>query len=457
MKTYIKILAAAGLMLTSGAVLTAQNTNSGYFLDGYNYRYQMNPSFGNDMNFVSIPGIGNINFAMRGNLNLKDVIFNENGKTVLFTNPNVPNSFLNDLHKNNKLTSDIKLNILSGGFKAWGGYNTVSINARAAFQAGLPKSLFQLAKEGVTNATYDLSGIGANARGYVELGFNHSRDIKEVPGLRVGAAVKFNLGIADFQAKTKKAELALGENEWTATTDATINSNIGGVRFKTKYNDDGTPYVSGLESGDGSIGVNGFGMSFDLGANYQWKDFNFSLALIDLGWISYSKTMQASTNGERTFTTDAFTFNANDEADNSFSYEWKNMRDDLEKLYQLTDNGNVGSRAVSTGPGLNIGIDYALPMYRRLHFGILSSTRFIPDYTWTEVRISANVNPVDCFSATANFAAGTYGCAFGWLLNFNHRYFNIFLGMDNTFGKLAKQGIPLNSNASVNFGINIPF
>ena len=29
--------------------------------------------------------------------------------------------------------------------------------------------------------------------------------------------------------------------------------------------------------------------------------------------------------------------------------------------------------------------------------------------------------------------------------------------MDNTLGKLARQGIPLNSNASVNLGINFPF
>ena len=29
--------------------------------------------------------------------------------------------------------------------------------------------------------------------------------------------------------------------------------------------------------------------------------------------------------------------------------------------------------------------------------------------------------------------------------------------MDQTMGRLAKQGIPLNSNAQVNFGLNFPF
>jgi hypothetical protein len=35
--------------------------------------------------------------------------------------------------------------------------------------------------------------------------------------------------------------------------------------------------------------------------------------------------------------------------------------------------------------------------------------------------------------------------------------FNMFIGMDHTLGKLAKQGIPLSSNAEFSMGINFPF
>lgn len=209
--------------------------------------------------------------------------------------------------------------------------------------------------------------------------------------------------------------------------------------------------------GDGSIGPNGFGMAFDLGATYKWRDFNFSLGFLDLGWISYFDTKQASTNGMRNISTDKYIFNANEDAANSFESEWDRMSDDLADLYQLSDNGNIGTRNVTLGATMNVGVDYALPYYRRLHFGLLSSSRFQKDFTWTEVRVSANVCPVDCFSADANVAFGTFGASFGWLLNFNHKGFNIFLGMDHTLGKLAKQGIPLNSNGSLNFGMNIPF
>lgn len=457
MKTNIRLI-MAGAILASAAGLQAQNTNSGYFLDGYNYRYQMNPAFGNQMDFVSIPAIGNINMAMRGNLHLTDIFHVVDGKTVLFTNPAVSSSFLGDLHSVNKLGADMKINLLSGGFKMWGGYNTVSINARADVHAGIPRTFFELAKEGLSNRTYDIRDLSASAMGYAEIAFNHSRDIKQVPGLRAGAAVKFLIGIANFEAKFREADLTLGEDAWTATTNADIYANLGKLQYETKTNHEGREYVSGINmDGDGSIGANGFGMSFDLGASYKWRDFNFSLGLLDMGWISYFDTKHASTNGRRTFTSSEYIFNANENVGNSFENEWDRLSDDLGELYQLSDNGNTGTRNVGLATTLNVGVDYTLPYYRRLHFGLLNSSRFAGDFTWTEVRISANVNPVDCFSADANVAFGTFGTSFGWLLNFNHRWFNIFLGMDHTLGKLSKEGIPLNSNASVNFGISIPF
>ncbi len=451
-------MAACATIAVGGALASAQNTNSGYFVEGYNYRYQMNPAYGNDMNFVSFPVLGNLDIAMRGNLHVSDLFHVVDGRTVLFTNPEVSSSFLNDLSSTSKLGADMKINILSGGFKAWGGYNTVSINARADMHLGIPKTLFELAKEGLSNRTYDISNFNASVMGYAEIALNHSRDIPQVPGLRAGAAVKFLIGVANLQADLKQADLTLGEDAWSGTTNADIYANIGGFQYETDIKDDGRQYVSGMNmDGDGSIGPNGFGMAFDLGANYKWRDFNFSLGVLDLGWISWFDTMHASTNGARSVSTDKYIFNANDNADNSFENEWDDLSDDLAELYQLTDNGNTGTRSVGLGATLNVGVEYELPYYRRLHFGLLSSSRFQSNFTWSEVRISANVNPVDCFAADVNVAFGTFGASFGWMLNFNHRWANIFIGMDHTLGKLSKEGIPLNSNASVNFGLNIPF
>ena len=65
--------------------------------------------------------------------------------------------------------------------------------------------------------------------------------------------------------------------------------------------------------------------------------------------------------------------------------------------------------------------------------------------------------PVKCFDASVNMSAGTFGVGFGWLLNFHTTGFNFFIGMDRTMAKVTKQFVPLNSNASVNIGMNFPF
>lgn len=146
MKKIIRTLIFGG-MVAAAMGATAQNTTSGYFLDNYNYRYQMNPAFGNDRNFVSMPALGNLNLAVRGNLHLSSVIYNLDGRTVLFTNPGIGvDEAMKKFKNKNRIGSDIKVNILSGGWGAWGGYNTVSINARANVGAIVPKSLFSLIK-----------------------------------------------------------------------------------------------------------------------------------------------------------------------------------------------------------------------------------------------------------------------------------------------------------------------
>lgn len=457
---YIKVMAVAGLTAAAAFAASAQDTFTGYFLDNYTYRYQMNPAMGNNSNFVSMPVAGNINVGMHGNFGISSVFYNRGGRTVLFTNPQVSVSEAMDGFKDvNRIGARLKLNLLSGGFKAWGGYNTVSINARADIEAHLPKALFSLVKEGVSNRSYSIKDVRAQALGYAEIQFGHSRDIIQVPGLRVGANLKFLIGVASAQLDLQEAELQLGQDAWRARTNGDIKVNLGGFRYKTDVTDDGRPYVSGMDmKGDGSVGPNGFGLAFDLGATYEWRDFTFSLAFNDLGFINFSKTQLASTDGIREFNSDSFIFSPDDDAENSFDNEWDNMRDGLENLYQLSDKGEDGGNTRGLGAIMNVGVDYKLPYYRRLHFGLLNTTIINGPYTSTEFRISATVAPVDILSASVNMVAGTYGVGFGWMANLSlKKGFNFFIGMDRTPGKLAKQGIPLNSNMDVNLGINFPF
>ncbi len=454
MNKYIKTaILSATVVLSFGAV--AQNTNSAYFTEGYTHRYQLNPAFANEKNFVAIPAIGNANAAMRGTIGLDNIFYNVNGKTTMFMNPAVDASFLNDINDVSRLAGDVNINLLSAGFKAFNGYNTVSINVRGNINSRIPKTLFSFLKEGIENKTYDISDFDVHTDMYGEIVLGHSHQLDKK--WRVGGALKFILGGANIDAEFEKAELALGQDAWSAVTNARIQASVKGLEYQHAINKDtGHEYVDGMDI-DG-FGLNGFGMALDLGAEFKPNnDWAFSAALLDFGFISWSNNMVASTGGDRNFVTSAYSFNVDDEATNNFSDEWDLMMDDISALYELNDEGDAGSRTTMLGATLNLGAEYTLPAYRKLKFGLLNSTRIQGEYSWTEFRLSANINPVKPFSAGANFAVGTYGCSFGWLMNVNVTGFNMFLGMDHFMGKLTKQGLPLSSNASVNMGINIPF
>lgn len=444
------------------ATATAQNTQSGYFVDDYTYRFQMNPAIGNSHNFVSMPGLGNVNVAMDGNLGINNVLFDVNGRTSLFLNPGVSvEQVMDGLHDSNRVGADVKLSVLSSGFKAWGGYNTVSVNARVGADVRIPKALFSLLKEGVQNSTYDISNVRARATSYAEIALGHSHDIS--PEWRVGATLKFLVGIGDMDARFHDARLTLGTDDWSIVADADMHASVKGLSYKTDIYTDKTDgkerrYVSGIAV-DG-FGPNGFGLGLDLGAIYKpaaLPAWEFSASVLDLGFVSWGYDMVASTNGVKTFNTSRYTFSASENDPNSFSDEWDKVSDDISAIYQLDDMGDLGSRTTSLAATVNVGAKFTLPVYKPLSFGLLNTTRINGDFSWTDFRLSANIAPCRVFSGSVNMSAGTFGVGFGWMANLHVTGFNLFLGMDRTLGRLAKQGVPLSSNGQVNMGINFLF
>lgn len=453
MKNFNRILAAAVLMGV-GATAAAQNSYSGYFLDGYTYRFQMNPAFGNEKNFVSMPVLGNMNISLNSDISLSSLVYNVNGKTVLFTHPEISVAeVLKGFKDVNDVAADVKLGLMSAGFKAFGGYNTISLNLRANASVGLPKTMISLMKEGISNSNYDLSDLNIGVGSYAEISLGHSHDIEAVPGLRVGANLKFLLGLAYAESDIRQASLDLGEDSWKAATDADIYFRAFGAKFSTDVNDEGRGYVSGLDFDGAGFSPAGFGMAIDLGAVYKFRDFTFSAAVNDLGFINYGNVLMASTDGVHNFSTDSFVFDIND--DESASLD--DMMDDLAALYEFKDKGVIGNRKGHLDATVNVGVDYALPVCRNLHFGLLNTTVFRGGYTCNTLRLSANVAPVNFFSANVNAAVGTFGPEVGWMLSFHTTGFNFFVGMDRMFGKLTNIGIPVNPNAHMNLGINFLF
>lgn len=414
----------------------------------------MNPAMDNRLNYVGFPGLGNVSMSVNGNLNVKDIVYPYNGKTVLFTNPNISaNKVLENLHDKNNFSISGNVNLLQVGFKAFGGYNNVAINARTFGSVVLPKSIFSLLKEGVGNNTYEIKDVNVKVAAYAEIALNHSRDINWVPGLRAGVSLKFLLPFGFAEANFDELTLELGENNWKARSNANMRIGMNGMKYKTEINDrTNNRYVSGVDADDYKFGVNGFGFALDLGATYKWNDYTFSLALTDLGVISVNSVQEASTNGTKYFETENHVIGVGDHGES-----WDKLVDDLSPLYELSDNGNIGSASIGVQGKLRAGVDYKFALYDKLHFGLMNTTCFSSIFPSTEFRISANVEPIKGIAASVSAAAGTYGANYGFLLSLGNKGFNFLLGMDYAALKMDKHGIPLSSNCDFHMGINFPF
>ena len=144
MNKIYKHLVAASLLMTGGTAM-AQTLNSAYFTDDYKFRHDMNPAFENKQNYITIPALGNINVNLQGNFGYQDIVLNnpmygqEAGakKMTSFMNPYISaDEALKGFSKsNNRIQGDVGISILSAGFKGFGGYNTIEVNAKASFGA----------------------------------------------------------------------------------------------------------------------------------------------------------------------------------------------------------------------------------------------------------------------------------------------------------------------------------
>lgn len=459
--------AAAALMLAVAGGAMAQGLNSAYFTDDYKFRHDMNPAFGNEQNYVSIPALGNVSVNLHGNFGYKDVVMDNpmypntsDKKMTTFMNPYISaGTALDGFSKgNNRIVGDVGLVLLSGGFKAFGGYNTIEISSKTSFGVSLPYELFEFAKN-TGNKTYDIGDVNAHAMSYAELAFGHSRQINEK--LRVGAKLKFlfGLGRADLKLQNIKADLA-SNDKWTVSGQATADVSMKGFMYKSEtkeYNDPNKGEYDKVNDIDvDGFGLGGFGMAVDLGAVYQInEDWRVSASVLDLGFISWSENAQA-VNRSESFEFDGFhDISVNDGSGVSFDDQADNYGDQITDFINLKDNGNKGGRTTGIGATVNVGAEYNLSVYRKLTFGLLSSTRIKGAYTWTEGRLSANWKPLNWLDGGINFAVNSFTASMGWVLNIHPKGYNFFVGMDHLLGQTSKEFIPLSSNASINIGMSV--
>lgn len=467
MKTIIRNVALATILLSSATLsLQAQSLRTGYFSDSYLFRHQMNPALANEDGYVSMPVLGNIQLDLGMNFGVKDFIYTKpNGGLTTFMNGDVVSTskFANSLKDQQKLNLNFDMSILSVGFNAWNGYNTIDLGMHARAGAVLSKDLFLFMKN-ISDSRYDLGDIKANGMGWADLALGHSHQINE--NLRVGGKMKFLFGLMYADADFSGTYADINGNSWDVNMNGEVNIAAGG-----KMKADKQGQMDGYD--DFAPGMNGFGMAFDLGATYDMKDLVYGLklsaAVTDLGWISWDCAQAVANNNKFRF--DGFNSlkmhggegtvsnGQSGYTDGTIDEQWKRIEDDLENLTKFDVKNQSVKSVKGLGATVTVGAEYEIPAYKKVSFGALYTQRFSEAYGYAEGRLTANYAPSHIFDMAISGCASTYGASFGALLNLHVTGFNIFAGIDRLYcGSVNSDMIPLeNGSMNFSFGINFPF
>lgn len=465
MKAIYKSLAVLALA-TTAVTANAQEFRTSYFMQTVNLRHQMNPAL-LDSTYVTAL-VGGINVGTTGNIGVKNFIYKLDGNPqydlTTFMSPTVSSGeFLGDLNDKNRLDLYINYNIFSYAFRAFKGVNVVEMNLRSNTNVSLPYELFEFMKTAGAKEHYSLEDIGARTQNYMELALGHSHKIND--RLTIGAKAKLLFGFAYADLTVNKLDLTMTGDKWAIDGDARLKASVFGTQFEYKENTadktydapDGRKRVDGLDDIDG--GASGFGLAFDLGATYKvTDDLTVSASVTDLGFISWSKTQQASSAGQWEF--DGFNniyAGSHGVGSQKLGDQFEDMGDDLEELFSVYDDGET-TTTQALAATVNVGAEYTLPAYRPLRFGFLYTGRIHGLYSYHQAQLSAIVCPVKWFEATVNTAVTSTGMTFGGALSLKAKHFDFYIGADRFFGKLAKGcGLPVNKcNSNLTLGMTIP-
>ena len=458
MKKLFIIITAA--VLCSFSAYAQHNHRTGYFLDGYTYKYKINPAFGADRGYLAIPVAGFTSVSLETPLKLSGLLYptGNNGELVTFLSPSVPvEDVMKAVKPKNPINVNTDISVISFGFNTKKSFHTLDLSVKADARLNVPGALFSWAKE--TADVLDMSKLGVNADARLELSYGYSRSI--LKNARFGFRIKLLAGLAKAQYMMDKLMLTTAQDKWTVESAGsgyfaaplplvTEGSDrlLTGVELPSDYN----------EIIDRVLSAPNLGAAIDLGFSIDvLKYLTLSASITDLGVMSWNNAYMLGS-PDKPWTYDGFEGIGNEQMD------WEQQFGALgEELLDL-----VYPRVMSEGVKklemlsmtAHVGVEVRMPFWQRLSVGALGSARIDGPYSWYEGRASVNCALFRWFSFSGSYAYSTFGESYGAALNFHPKGLNLFVGIDSfkPLLNVTKQYIPIDSfNTNATVGLNIAF
>ena len=455
-----RIFSALFVLFMTVPMLAQHNHRTGYFLDGYTYKYKINPAFGSDRGYLAIPVTGFSSLAVESPLQLSYLLYptGNDGELVTFLSPTVSaQDVMSRVNKMNPININADISVFSLGFNAGKSFHTLDISLKADARVNVPGALFSWVKESAD--VLDMSKLGLNADARVELSYGYSRSIL-YDKARFGARVKMLAGLAKANYSMDKLKLTPSQDAWTVES-----AGNGYLAAPLSLMTDGPDQrISGIEVPDyealfeNVMADRNLGAAIDLGFTIDLvKYLTVSASITDLGFMSWNNAYILGSPDEP-WSYDGFEGIGNEELD--LGEQFGVMGEELLDLVYPRVISEATKKVEMLAMTAHLGVEFRMPFWQRLSVGALGSARFDGPYSWYEGRASINCALLRFFSFSGSYAYSNFGESYGAAVNFHPNGLNLFVGVDSfkPLMNMTRQYVPIDSfNTNLTFGLDIAF
>ena len=427
--------------------LSAQNFQSGYFLEGYHLAYRQNPAFTDSTAFrtgiLSLAGA-----TSRSNIGISDIFYPYEDHLVTALNKHIPAKTVMDHFpaQGARVNLNLDFGVFATGFKRGNVYHTVDVTLKYAGQIRIPYDYISLLKEGVTNKDFfNLTGIDAGIDNYLELAYGQSRQWGK---LKYGIRVKPLIGLGHGRFRGRDVTLDASGKGWTQDIHADIEI-AGGLVTWSEYEKDKTRInIGSLGLNRYKLGFGGLGLALDLGVEYPLtKNLTLSASVLDAGGIKWLDKVYAKSDAN-------YRYDPSEDIDSDSKLQpLEDIRDAFDFHIQEKKANTFEVLPVS----LNVGAKYKMPFNENISAAILYTYKPYRFFGYNEVRLFGCWMPLSWLSLDLSGARHNFGWSFGGAFDVHAPGFNIFWGIDSYSFRVTPQLIPIDkSNIGMTFGVSFP-
>ena len=448
------------VFILASVSLSAQNLRTGYFLDGYSYRYQFNPALQGDRGFLAIPIFSRIGVGVESSIGLRDYLYpTSSGTLATFLHPEISNDVvMRNLGNRTIANTNFDLNVLAFGFRVKKSYHTFDVSLKGNMDITLPGDVFRFMKVGGSdgNAVYDFSDLSLSSDAYAQVAYGFSR--RFLDKFNVGIRLKGLMGIESMRTKIKDLSLKMDGDQWMVKAEGNAMFSSIPASLATGEDDITIEHLMSL------VQKPNIGFAVDLGVSVDLlKYLTLSASIVDLGLISWNNVATYRLSNEP-WVYEGFNLSTDQNVSNNFNEQLDAELNKLGSLFNVEDMTPEmkAKHMQKLAMTAHVGVEARLPFYERLSVGILGTHRFNGSHSWTEGRFSLNWALLRWFSLAANYAISDLGHSYGAAINLHPQGFSLFLGTDSFRPVLAlapgEGFVPLNEiNTNVVLGVNFPF